>query len=110
MGRLWAPVQALYDSHADLHDLRSEFETMCAHMPIPPEVEIHPVNASGVAGLVLTPPTADGTTILYAHGGAWRSDRHTDSAPSRPRWRWPQARNRRPRVPARARAPVSASG
>jgi epsilon-lactone hydrolase len=102
--------RALYDSHADLHDLRSEFETMCAHMPIPPEVEIHPVNASGVAGLVLTPPTADGTTILYAHGG--HGARIGIRIP-RPRGRAGAGRrrgNRRPRVPARARAPVSASG
>jgi epsilon-lactone hydrolase len=69
MGRLWAPVQARYDSNADLHELRSEFETMCAQIPVPPEVDIQPVNAGGVAGLALTPPAADGTTILYAHGG-----------------------------------------
>jgi len=32
-------------------------------------VDISPVNTGGVAGLALTPPAADGTTILYAHGG-----------------------------------------
>lgn len=69
MGRLWAPVQALHDSHAGFDDIRSEYEKMCAQLPVPPEVEIHPVNADGVAGLMLTPPAADGTTILYAHGG-----------------------------------------
>jgi len=69
MGRLWAPVEALFDSNADWHEVRSEFETMCAKLPVPPEVDIRPVNAGGVAGLALTPPTADGTTILYAHGG-----------------------------------------
>jgi acetyl esterase/lipase len=69
MGRIWAPVQALHDSHADLDDIRSEYETMCAQLPVPPEVEAHPVNAGGVPGLRLTPPAASGATILYAHGG-----------------------------------------
>jgi acetyl esterase/lipase len=68
-GRFWAPVQALYDSHANLDDIRSGYEKMCAQLPVPPEVETHPVNADGVPGLMLTPPAADGTTILYAHGG-----------------------------------------
>ncbi len=69
MGRIWAPVQALHDSHAGFDEIRAEYERMCAQLPVPPEVEIHPVNAGGVAGLALTPPAADGTTILYAHGG-----------------------------------------
>lgn len=69
MDRIWAPVQALHDSHADFDDIRAEYETMCAQLPVPPEVEIHPVNAGGVAGLTLAPPVADGTAILYAHGG-----------------------------------------
>jgi epsilon-lactone hydrolase len=69
MGRIWAPVQALYDSHADLDDIRSEYEKMCAQLPVPPEVETHPVNAAGVPGLILTPPAAGSATILYAHGG-----------------------------------------
>jgi acetyl esterase/lipase len=69
MGRLWAPVQALHDSHADFDEIRSEYETMCAQLPVPPEVEVHPVNADGVAGLRLSVPLADGPTILYAHGG-----------------------------------------
>ena len=69
IGRFWAPVQALHDSHADFDDIRSGYETMCAQLPVPPEVETHPVNAGGVPGLILTPPSADGTTILYAHGG-----------------------------------------
>jgi epsilon-lactone hydrolase len=69
MSRLWAPVQTLHDSHASLHDLRSEYETMCAKLPVPPGVEIQPVNADGVAGLRLTPPAVGDTTILYAHGG-----------------------------------------
>jgi epsilon-lactone hydrolase len=69
MGRLWAPVQALHDSSAGLDAIRSAYETMCAQLPVPPEVEIHPVNSGGVAGLMLTPPSAGSTTILYAHGG-----------------------------------------
>ena len=69
MSRLWAPVQVLHDSHAALDDIRSGYETMCAQLPVPPEVEIHPVNSGGVAGFMLTPPVPDGTTILYAHGG-----------------------------------------
>jgi epsilon-lactone hydrolase len=69
MGRIWAPVQALHDSHADIGDIRSEYEKMCAQLPVPLEVETHPVNADGVPGLMLAPPSAGGTTILYAHGG-----------------------------------------
>ncbi len=69
MGRLWAPVQALHDSHADFDEIRFEYETMCAQLPVPPEVDVHPVNADGVAGLRLSVPLADGPTILYAHGG-----------------------------------------
>src|SRR5260370_26593714 len=42
---------------------------MCAKLPVPPEMEVHPVNADGVAGLRLSVPVADGATILYAHGG-----------------------------------------
>src|SRR5260370_20406595 len=42
---------------------------MCAQLPVPPEMEVHPVNADGVAGLRLSVPLADGPTILYAHGG-----------------------------------------
>jgi len=53
--------------------------------------EIHPVNAGAVAGLALTPPAADGTTILYAHGGAWRSDQHTDTCLAAALL-WPRAR------------------
>jgi len=69
MSRIWAPVQALHDSHAGFDEIRSEYEAMCAQLPVPPEVDISPVNTGGVAGLALTPPAADGTTILYAHGG-----------------------------------------
>lgn len=69
MGRLWAPVQALHDSHADFDEIRSEYETMCGQLQVPPEVEVRPVNADGVAGLRLSVPLADGPTILYAHGG-----------------------------------------
>ncbi len=69
MGRLWAPVQALHDSHAAFDEIRSEYETMCAQLPVPPEVDVHPINADGVAGLRLSVPLADGPTILYAHGG-----------------------------------------
>src|SRR6266851_1305302 len=39
MGRLWAPVQALHDSHADFDEIRFEYETMCAQLPVPPEVD-----------------------------------------------------------------------
>jgi epsilon-lactone hydrolase len=69
MGRIWAPVQAMHGRHADFDDMRSEYETMCAQLPVPAGVDIHPVNAGGVAGLALMPPAAEGTTILYAHGG-----------------------------------------
>ena len=69
IGRFWAPVQALHDSHANFDDIRSGYEKMCAQLPVPAEVETHPVNAGGVPGLMLTPPSADGTMILYAHGG-----------------------------------------
>lgn len=68
-GRFWAPVQALHDSHANFDAIRSGYEELCAQLPVPPEVETHPVNADGVPGLMMTPPSADGTTILYAHGG-----------------------------------------
>ena len=69
MGRIWAPVQAMHDSHADFDEIRAEYERMCAQLPVPPDVDIHPVYPGGVSGLALTPPAADGTTILYAHGG-----------------------------------------
>lgn len=113
MGRIWAPVQALYDSHADLDDIRSEYEKMCAQLPVPPEVETHPVNAAGVPGLMLTRRRPAARRFFTPTGVAWHSDRHTDTVPWPPRWHWPPTRQpsypstgSRPRTRTRQRSRI----
>ena len=60
MDRIWAPVQAMHDGHADFDEIRAEYERMCAQLPVPPEVDIHPVNAGGVSASPATPPALTG--------------------------------------------------
>jgi epsilon-lactone hydrolase len=61
----------LHLTYADVEELRTAAEQHYAQLPIAEGVDIHPVNAGGVAALVARPAEADGPTLLLLHGGAY---------------------------------------
>jgi monoterpene epsilon-lactone hydrolase len=69
MDRLWEPVDDLSISEGTVQDLRAAYEALHAQFPLPPDVEVRPVNAGGVHSLLLLPPPEPPVTVVYLHGG-----------------------------------------
>jgi monoterpene epsilon-lactone hydrolase len=68
--RLWQPVDSLA-GEGDLQDVRAACETLHAQLPVPPDIDIAPVNAGGVPSLRLMPQPDRPVTMLYLHGGGY---------------------------------------
>jgi acetyl esterase/lipase len=69
--RLLEPVGDLTSTTDDLPALRAAYEALHAQFEPLPEVEVRPVNAGGVASLLLVPPPQRPATLLYLHGGGF---------------------------------------
>jgi monoterpene epsilon-lactone hydrolase len=69
--RLLEPVGDLTRGADDLPALRAAYESLHAQFEPLPEVEVRPVNAGGVASLLLMPPPQRPATLLYLHGGGF---------------------------------------
>jgi epsilon-lactone hydrolase len=69
VARLWEPVQDVFETDATIDELRTAFEAMQAQFAPPPGVELRPVNAGGVASLLLATKPELEPTLLYVHGG-----------------------------------------
>ncbi|MFC5833465.1 alpha/beta hydrolase fold domain-containing protein [Nonomuraea insulae] len=71
IARLWEGSQ-IAAADADIQELRSGYEALQSPFEAPPEVDIRPVNAGGVACLWLTPrPKQPSPTVLFLHGGGY---------------------------------------
>jgi epsilon-lactone hydrolase len=71
VAQLYAPLAELAAADADIDQVRAAFETMHAEFSPPPEITTRPVNADGVAGLVLAAEPETAPTLLYLHGGGF---------------------------------------
>jgi epsilon-lactone hydrolase len=69
--RLLEPVGDLTTAAADLPELRAAYESLHAQFEPLREVEVRPVNAGGVASLLLAPQPERPATLLYLHGGGF---------------------------------------
>jgi epsilon-lactone hydrolase len=65
----WAAFAEI--SPADLQELRNAVEELHGQFEPPPHVVVRPVNAGGVAGLLLTPKPEQDASLLYLHGGMY---------------------------------------
>ena len=70
MARLWAPSDALTAGGASLQQLRAVTEELHAQFPVPADVGIAPVNATGVPALTVT-PVERRSSVLFLHGGGY---------------------------------------
>jgi epsilon-lactone hydrolase len=67
--KLWQTLADLGAANAGVDELREAYEALHAQFTAPPEVVVRPVSAGGVPGLLVSPPGAEETTMLYLHGG-----------------------------------------
>jgi len=65
----WAAFTEI--SPSDLQDLRNAVEELHSQFEPPSHVGVRPVNAGGVAGLLLAPQRQEDATLLYLHGGMY---------------------------------------
>ena len=64
--------QGQFDAGGDVQTLRTAFSQLMAQVPVPPDVEQHPVEIGGVAGVEVTIQGNDAEkVILYFHGGVY---------------------------------------
>jgi epsilon-lactone hydrolase len=72
MAALWAPVGELDPTARDgLREFRESFEALHAQFPLPPDIRMQPVNASGTPSLLLSSDHQHPTRVLYLHGGGY---------------------------------------
>jgi monoterpene epsilon-lactone hydrolase len=71
IARLWEPFSDLTVADEGLQEVRTAYEALHAQFPAVPEVAVRPVNAGGVASLLLTPEPERPVTMLFLHGGAY---------------------------------------
>ena len=70
IARLWRPMDDIGDD-GSLTDARAAWEAMQAEFPIPPDIEVRPANAGGVACLQLLPRPDSAVSTLFLHGGGY---------------------------------------
>lgn len=68
VARLWEPVVDAGSAEHELKELRAAYEGLHAQFSPPPELDVLPVNANGVAAFTLTARPDQPVTILYLHG------------------------------------------
>jgi acetyl esterase/lipase/DNA-binding transcriptional ArsR family regulator len=71
VAQLYQPLADLAAAQADLHQVRDAYEALHAEFSPPPEIGVRPVNADGVAGLLLAAELDRPPTIHYLHGGGY---------------------------------------
>jgi epsilon-lactone hydrolase len=71
VAQLYQPLAELAAADADIHQVRAAYETLHAEFSPPPEIAVRPVNADGVASLLLAAEPERPPTILYLHGGGY---------------------------------------
>jgi monoterpene epsilon-lactone hydrolase len=60
------------DTAGEVEALRAAFNELMSHLPVAPDVQQHPVEVGGVAGVEVTiQGSAAETVILYFHGGVY---------------------------------------
>jgi monoterpene epsilon-lactone hydrolase len=74
--------QGQLDQAGDVEPLRAAFNELMSHVPVAPDVQQHPVEIGGVAGVEVTiQGNADENVILYFHGGVYVIGTATASVP-----------------------------
>jgi acetyl esterase/lipase len=64
--------QGQFDTGADVQTLRAAFSELMAQVPLAPDVQHHPVEIGGVAGVEVTIPGNEAeSVVLYFHGGVY---------------------------------------
>ncbi len=71
VARLWELVIDAGSAAHELGGLRTAYEGLHAQFSPPPELDVLPVNANGVAGFTLTARPDQPVTLLYVHGGGY---------------------------------------
>jgi epsilon-lactone hydrolase len=71
VAQLYQPLAELAAAKADIHQVRAAYETLHAEFSPPPEIAVRPVNADGIASLLLAAELEEPPTILYLHGGGY---------------------------------------
>ena len=71
VARLWEPVVDAGSAEHELEELRAAYEGMHAQFSPPPDIDVLPVNANGVAAFTLTARPDQPVTLLYVHGGGY---------------------------------------
>ena len=71
VARLWEPLVQAAATDGDVQAHRAAYEKMLSNLPIPPEVTVQAVNASGVPSLLVTQQPDDPPTLLHLHGGGY---------------------------------------
>jgi monoterpene epsilon-lactone hydrolase len=71
VAQLYQPLAELAAADADIHQVRAAYESLHAEFSPPPEIAVRPVNADGVASLLLAAEPEQPPTILYLHGGGY---------------------------------------
>jgi epsilon-lactone hydrolase len=71
VAQLYQPLAELAAAKADIHQVRAAYEALHAEFSPPPEIAVRPVNADGVASLLLAAELDQPPTILYLHGGGY---------------------------------------
>jgi monoterpene epsilon-lactone hydrolase len=71
MARLWEPFTSHTAELDELQALRDSVEELHGQFPLPEDVSVRPLNASGVPSLQITPGAAGPASMLYLHGGGY---------------------------------------
>jgi monoterpene epsilon-lactone hydrolase len=72
LARIWKPlIEASSTTDANLEEMRARYEALHAQFAPPPEVQVRPVNAGGVPGLLVGEQPDRPPTLLYLHGGGY---------------------------------------
>ncbi len=69
--RLWQPIERHGGVGGDLEEQRAAYESLLAHVDLPPGIRVRPANAGGVASLVVAADPDAPPRVLYLHGGGF---------------------------------------
>ena len=71
VARLWEPLVQAVAADAEIEEQRLACERMLAHFPVPPEVSVRAVNATGVSSLQVARELDELPKLLHLHGGGY---------------------------------------
>jgi monoterpene epsilon-lactone hydrolase len=71
LARLWKPMMDARNSENALEESRVAWEALHGQFPPPADLELRPVQAGGVPGLLVGKDVSRPATLLYLHGGGY---------------------------------------